>query len=78
MAFTLKRTVKRFFQTTSKRYMEHYNDFYEVRNDSQRIDLVLLNTPIINTPLFRNIFNRANRVICADGGANRLYQTSLT
>jgi hypothetical protein len=55
----------------------HYNDFYERSSESDLwVDLVVLNTPSCDTQIFQSLFHRANRVICADGGANRIFQQS--
>jgi hypothetical protein len=55
----------------------HYNAFYEKNNENDGyIDLVVLNTPSCDTQIFQSLFYRANRVICADGGANRIFQHS--
>lgn len=47
-------------------------------DDNRKIALIVLNTPIRQppSPLFQDLWTKASFRICADGGANRLYQAS--
>ncbi|MCJ1312111.1 hypothetical protein MMC25_005785 [Agyrium rufum] len=40
--------------------------------------ILILNTPIDNIPLFKHLCANARIVICADGGANRVFDSRLT
>ncbi|KAK6434091.1 thiamine pyrophosphokinase [Oleoguttula sp. CCFEE 5521] len=37
------------------------------------IALIILNSPLIDYETFKRLYSRASTVVCADGGANRLY-----
>ncbi|KAL0485897.1 thiamine pyrophosphokinase [Acrasis kona] len=72
--------AKYFPYLTCRRYstksIQHYNDFYSRTDDSSNFNLIILNTPITDHLQFKRVFDGANYIVCADGGANRLYQLS--
>jgi thiamine pyrophosphokinase len=57
----------------------HYSPFLiDEDNDDAKTALIVLNSPIHNppTPLFDKLWQMANFRVCADGGANRLFDAT--
>jgi thiamine pyrophosphokinase len=50
----------------------HENKFY---TGQEPFHLIVLNTPYCSYPLFPHLYRLANIVVCADGGANQLFDT---
>jgi len=69
-------TVQQFAQK-QLRICTHNNDFLNPKTASP-FDVMVLNAPIPKTKYMDNALANASRILCADGGANRLYEYNPT
>lgn len=53
--------------------IKYFNDSWLLEKTKEDIILVILNTEIEDNIHFKNLIKNANYIVCADGGANRLY-----
>ena len=62
-----------FFYKMKNTKIKYFDESWLSNITTQDIVLIILNTKIEDTPHFNNLIENSNYIICADGGANRLY-----
>ena len=45
---------------------------------AEKINLIILNSPVFNLSIISHLWSSCRYKICADGGANRLFDTCIT